>query len=308
MNDGTSSNTVLTRDLLPVANGRDDKLPPMLFVSALLWAILILGITFEAGVLTDSGDTTSLEVTIVAQQQQTSPPDKADYIAQEDQQGHGNTRESVDTPAASARAGSVAPPAEQTGPEQSESTLGEPIDQALLTSDGGNRVQFQPDDPSELVDDAARLAQSMPTGIDQTLPLPENVDPSVLIQDDNPRHLVVSVNTKRSDLAPYLSAWKQRVERIGTQSFINNLEANGRDGSPIIAVSILPDGSLGNTEILRSSGDRILDQAALVIVNRAAPFAPFPAQIAESRDMLRFAYKFRFRSGRVTGAVAVDAP
>ena len=306
MNDSASSETVLTRDLLPVANGRDDKLPPMLFVSALLWAILILGITFEAGVLTDSGDTTSLEVTIVAQQKQPAPPEKADYIAQEDQQGHGNTREAVDSPAASAQVGAAEPPAAQPGPVQSESAPGTLIAQALLTSSGGERVQYQPDDPSEIADDTARLAQSMPAGIDQTLPLPENIDPSVLIQDDNPRHLVVSVNTKRSDLAPYLSAWKRRVERSGTQSFINNLEASGRDGSPIIAVSILPDGTLANTEILRSSGDRVLDQAALVIVNRAAPFAPFPGQIAEARDMLRFAYKFRFRSGRVTGAVAID--
>jgi protein TonB len=39
-------------------------------------------------------------------------------------------------------------------------------------------------------------------------------------------------------------------------------------------------------EINRPSGQRILDAAALRIVRLAAPFAPFPADIARDTDIL----------------------
>ncbi len=305
MNEVVSSETVLTREMLPVSNGRDDKLAPMLFVSTLLWAMLILGLTFEAGVLTEDGNTVSLEVTIVAEQKSVATPDKADYIAQADQRGNGNTREAV-TPSAPAITGQTSPvQADNIGPEQQETTPGTQADQALLSTTDANRLQYQPDTPAEQEDSVARLAQTQPVGAEQTLPLPESDDPSLLIQDDNPRHLVISVNTKRSDLAPYVAEWKRRVERIGTQNFLNNMEASGRDGDPILAISISPDGNLATAELLRSSGDRVLDQTALVIVNRAAPFAPLPETVTRDKDLLRFAYKFRFRSGSIQGGATL---
>jgi len=51
-------------------------------------------------------------------------------------------------------------------------------------------------------------------------------------------------------------------------------------------VSIKSDGSLERVEINRPSGQRILDAAALRIVQLAAPFAPFPADIAKDTDIL----------------------
>jgi protein TonB len=51
-------------------------------------------------------------------------------------------------------------------------------------------------------------------------------------------------------------------------------------------VSIKSDGSLEGVEINRPSGQRILDAAALRIVQLAAPFAPFPADIARDTDIL----------------------
>ena len=39
-------------------------------------------------------------------------------------------------------------------------------------------------------------------------------------------------------------------------------------------------------DINRSSGNRILDAAALRIVNLAAPFSPFPADIAKDTDII----------------------
>ncbi|MEL7373495.1 MAG: hypothetical protein AAGJ36_03455, partial [Pseudomonadota bacterium] len=62
----TSTHTVLAKDLLPVARASEDRLPPMMFVATLFYALVILGVSFDIGMLPDSSDTTSLEVTIVA--------------------------------------------------------------------------------------------------------------------------------------------------------------------------------------------------------------------------------------------------
>jgi len=53
-----------------------------------------------------------------------------------------------------------------------------------------------------------------------------------------------------------------------------------------VTVSIKSDGSLERVEINRPSGQRILDAAAVRIVQLAAPFAPFPADIAKDTDIL----------------------
>src|SRR6056297_1810296 len=81
--------------MLPAVPATPDRLPPMLFLAALFHAVLILGITFEAVPL-GGNEATTLEVTIVADSNQhIEPSDDADYIAQANQRGSGNTTEQV---------------------------------------------------------------------------------------------------------------------------------------------------------------------------------------------------------------------
>ncbi|HMN70373.1 MAG TPA: TonB family protein [Rhodoblastus sp.] len=48
-------------------------------------------------------------------------------------------------------------------------------------------------------------------------------------------------------------------------------------GQPVITFSLAPSGALSSVSLVRSSGAPILDQAALEMVRRAAPFPPNPA-------------------------------
>jgi len=50
--------------------------------------------------------------------------------------------------------------------------------------------------------------------------------------------------------------------------------------------SIKSDGSVERVDINRSSGQRILDAAALRIVQLAAPYAAFPPDIAKDTDVI----------------------
>ena len=51
-------------------------------------------------------------------------------------------------------------------------------------------------------------------------------------------------------------------------------------------MSIKSDGEVEKVEINRSSGHKVLDEAALRIVKLAAPFAPFPEDIRRDTDIL----------------------
>ena len=95
-----------------------DRLPPMLFLAALVHGILIIGVTFNAVLGDEFKDAISLEVTIVADPDtNVLEPDRAEYLAQASQEGAGNTQEQARP---SARAESVVP-VDNVGTESGES-------------------------------------------------------------------------------------------------------------------------------------------------------------------------------------------
>ena len=75
-----------------VAPATPDRLPAMLILAALIHGILIIGITFNPYILEEFSDAISLEVTIVAEPDQSIyRPDEAEYLAQASQLGGGST-------------------------------------------------------------------------------------------------------------------------------------------------------------------------------------------------------------------------
>ena len=99
--------------------------------------------------------------------------------------------------------------------------------------------------------------------------------------------------------APYFDAWKQKVERIGTLNYPD--EARGKlYGKVVIFVELrAEDGSLYSAEISRSSGHKILDQAALRILRMSAPFGPIPREAMGGAAILSFAREWNFVPGDV---------
>jgi len=73
-------------------------------------------------------------------------------------------------------------------------------------------------------------------------------------------------------------------------------EARGKlYGAVVIFVELrAEDGSLYNAEISRSSGHKVLDDAALRIVRLAAPFARFPPEMAKETDILVITRRWTF--------------
>jgi len=68
-------------------------------------------------------------------------------------------------------------------------------------------------------------------------------------------------------------------------------------GNLILTVSIRADGSVERVIVDRSSGRKVLDAAAVKIVEMSAPYAPFPSDIARDTDILDITRTWRFAPG-----------
>jgi protein TonB len=101
------------------------------------------------------------------------------------------------------------------------------------------------------------------------------------IEDENkrPKKTFITPSTREVGYAMYYDNVKQRIEKIGTLNFPQK-DGKKLYGELVVSIPIYHDGSLyereGGPTVEHSSGNAVLDQKALAIVRRAAPFGHFP--------------------------------
>jgi periplasmic protein TonB len=109
-----------------------------------------------------------------------------------------------------------------------------------------------------------------------------------------PRRRFIGARTQEFRFARYIEDWRHKIERIGELNYPQAARDQRIYGSLVVTVSIKASGVLEKVEINRPSGWRILDEAALHIVKLAAPFAPFPPDIARDTDILSITRTWTF--------------
>jgi protein TonB len=289
-----------------VSEEAPDRLPAMLFLAALIHGILIIGITFNATFFEQFNSPITLEVTIVADpDQRIDRPDEAEYLAQVSQLGGGNTVEQVRPSAPLQSASPIDNVGQVDGQALVESNEHERSADEVLSAQNEQQRKVS-DDPREDPRPDTSTAIALEAGSDQTLPLPQADGATLLIHDDKPRQLITSVDTRESTVAVYLNQWKRRIEAVGEEYFPELGQLEGLTGSPTLEVSIDSSGQLAEVIIVRSSGSRVLDQAAINILRRASPFDPFPAIVRDEYDSMRFAYKWLFSEHLTSTAAQTD--
>jgi protein TonB len=111
------------------------------------------------------------------------------------------------------------------------------------------------------------------------------------------RRRTVSAATREFRYASYMAAWASKVERIGNLNYPQAAKEQRLHGNLILNVAVRKDGSVESIRVVRSSGEPQLDEAAIKIVELAAPFSPFPADIAAETDVLDIMRTWRFLKG-----------
>ncbi len=112
-----------------------------------------------------------------------------------------------------------------------------------------------------------------------------------------PKRRFVGARAEEYRFARYVEDWRLKIERIGNLNYPEAARQMKLYGNLLITVSIRSDGSVETIEVNRSSGQRILDAAAVKIVEMSAPYAPFPADIKRDTDILHITRTWTFAHG-----------
>ncbi|HVY82209.1 MAG TPA: TonB family protein [Steroidobacteraceae bacterium] len=296
-----SKSLTLREGIAPVR----ERLLTTLFLAGALHAIVILGITFSA---TADGGTGApgLDVLLVSDElPDADRNDNATYLAQRTQNGAGNTKKPV---APRNRASAVPIPAQDgtvdgtsLGPKGS--AAGSRNERVLTTLAWSADVRYMMDAGDS---GTTRNAPALLTEQSSQQPGPQDEAGPAQLRGPEHDELWITPDTRESKLAPYLDAWRRKVERIGTLNYPTAARAPDVKASPVLEVAIDSSGKLTRAVIRHSSGYPELDQAALAILKLASPFDPFPPEVAKEYRVLRFAYEWQFVGGRVArGALSV---
>ena len=97
-----------------------------------------------------------------------------------------------------------------------------------------------------------------------------------------------------SEEAVYLNLWQRQIESTGDNIISKN--ENYFDGKVQIMATIDIYGNLINSKILISSGNNIIDEMAIKILQESAPFAPFNKSMSGEYSVIEIVRDWNFSS------------
>ncbi|MEO6119031.1 MAG: TonB family protein [Methylotenera sp.] len=109
-----------------------------------------------------------------------------------------------------------------------------------------------------------------------------------------PKRKFVGARAKEYRYALYVDAWRQKVEKVGNLNYPEAAKDLKLYGQLQMTVSVNADGTIENVAINRSSGHKVLDEAAKHIVELAAPYAHFPEDVRKETDILSITRTWTF--------------
>ena len=275
-----------------------DRLGFTLFVATLLHLALILGVSFT---LAKPGQISkTLEITLSTFKSEEKPKE-ADFLAQDNQQGSGTLEHKAapktteQAPFQDSKVNKVTPAAAPQPTQRKEAvatktalTTSKPQPQKAPTKQ--KEEEPQPDAQQAPIFDTTQLSAEIAS-------LEAQLAQEQQLYAKRPKiHRLNAASTMRDKGAWYKDEWRKKVERVGNLNYPEEARRQRIYGSLRMLVSINRDGTLYEVQVLESSGQQVLDQAALRIVRLAAPFAPFTGDLADI-DRLEIIRTWRFERG-----------
>ncbi|MBK6725863.1 MAG: energy transducer TonB [Xanthomonadales bacterium] len=270
----------------------------MLF-SAILHAIVILGVSFDYE--DPAAYLPSLDV-ILVQSAAATQPNKADFLANASQQGGGESEESkrprqpVTSPIPKPTDG-LAPMPQRAGAPKPQQATPKP---ALHGSSKEYAVQ-RVDEPRVATPEVPQVsARELIEHSLEMARLAAELERQTEAYAKRPKRKFISASTREYAFAAYMRSWVAKIERIGNLNYPDEARRKQVHGGLVLTVAVNRDGSVERIDIIQSSGNEVLDQAAIRIVELGAPFSPLPAS-NEQIDILHITRTWQFLDGTVTG-------
>ncbi|MEQ1590597.1 MAG: energy transducer TonB [Gallionella sp.] len=222
-----------------------------------------------------------------------SKPDKADALAQHNLDGGGNTEDN--------RVAKTSFPTLQDSqrftPEQLAKHITKLEDETkrVMTQLKSDHIIKQPD-PKKFDGTARTMGEDLVQRSLEIARLEAQISKNNDYYQKMPRRKFIGARTQEFRFAQYIEDWRVKVERIGNLNYPDAARQQKAFGSLQLSVSIRTDGSIENVEVNRSSGQRILDAAAVRIVKLAAPYSRLPPEITKDTDILTITRTWTFTS------------
>ncbi|WP_088285462.1 energy transducer TonB [Ideonella sp. A 288] len=127
----------------------------------------------------------------------------------------------------------------------------------------------------------------------QLLKLLAEIEKRINEENARPKKRYISPATREEVYAIYYDHLRRRIEDRGTRDFP---EHRGRKlyGELTMNITVDTRGRVVETEIVRGSGTRLLDQRAMAIVRAASPFGQFTVPMRQHADQIVVTSRFRF--------------
>ena len=271
-------------------NTNNERLRKTFSAALFLHLVLLMGISFTLP--SGSSPTTSMEVTL-AYYKSDEAPEKADFLAQADQIGSGD------------QALAMQPTTNQLSPFESDaqrqmSTLpakSQPESRSVVDSSATSQdpltaseyKNIQPADAEQQHQIASRDIGAIRAELDRLQQAYSKL-PRVL--------RMTSASAKSADEAAYMHYFEKRVEQIGNLNYPAEARARRIFGQVQLVVALLANGKIKHIEVSKTSGSRLLDQAAVSSVRLASPFKPFPEELRD-RDEIHIIRTWQYQSNNV---------
>jgi protein TonB len=283
-----------------------DRFGLALFGSILTHMVIILGVTFTIPRVHSDGWAT-LEITLV-QTRSAKAPDAPQFLAQANQDGGGDSDLKL-TPRSPLP---VLELSEKTNPLQSARARPQPKTAPvrevndLLTDEEARKKIAKRDPRQEQKNPAPRSdepGQAEHSALQQERArLSAEISRSWQEYQKRPQRKFINARTQEYKFAVYMDAWRAKVERIGNLNYPEQARRQRLAGSLMLDVALNADGSVNAVVVRRSSGHKLLDDAAVRIVEMAAPFPPFPPEIRSDTDILHIVRSWKFNEQLLTSS------
>ena len=272
-----------------------DRFMLFLVLAVAVHALLFFGIHFGVTLNPVPRLADTLDVVLV-QWRSGAEPEKADYLAQASQKGGGETTEKARP--SEPVSGEIPTPFQGRDTQQSEQQTAVPeVDlREIVAIETQSESPLQPTTVEQPELEQPNAAQLMQQSMNMASLQPE-VSRQRQWKSTLPRREFISANTKEYEFASYMSAWVSKVERVGNMNYPHELRQKKLHGDLILTVGIHKNGTVESINVRRSSGIPEIDQAAIRIVQIAAPYSPLPDNITDRVDILHITRTWRFETG-----------
>ncbi len=272
-----------------------------LFLAIIFHGIVILGVSFniDPPKKQPPADRT-LEIMVVHNPNKPKKSKKADFLAQTNQAGGGEQKEKV-RPKTALPAPAIQQPQPQKQPQEklAESTPSKQKPRKVLTQSSPDvkkiltRPRRKPSKPQKRRISAAQLLASTDQEIKR---LTAELDRKTQAYAKRPRRKRLTAATQEYKYANYLDTWRRKVERVGNLNYPDEAKRQKLYGNLILHVAVRADGNIAAINVKKSSGHRLLDDAAIRIVRLASPFSPFPPEIRKEVQIVDIIRTWQFQS------------